>query len=377
MNQPPAGSAKRSLGLLGERERGLEPGLLERRLVQRDEAVDEIGVVFEIRVQLRRRTDQRRPQQPAVGLAHLCQQPASGGSRRVQVRRLVEARPAIAIAPIMRPFHAVRIFSSRPGLMRVSRTSSSRRFQPSMRSRLGDRQLQQGGILFVGAAAVQDAHAFPVAAVGDVEDAAEKVRVPFSERRLDLGGGPDEELPLLAFAVGVLRAEEGAGRARHLAEDVVERLLGDFAIERVAGDLKCLDIGGNEKGVVVEHLLEVRDEPAGVGAVAMEAAAELVVHAAAGHQVERVRGHPSASRRRATVMRRSSRSCRLEGNFGAAAGRPGLVEEARGADGLADRARRPAVRRFGRRARLQLRATARTSASAARPTRPASARSVP
>ena len=46
-----------------------------------------------------------------------------------------------------------------------------------------------------------------------------------------------------------------------------------------------------EQRVVVQHLLEVRHQPVRVGAVAGEAAAELVVDAAIGHGVQRARHH--------------------------------------------------------------------------------------
>ena len=52
-----------------------------------------------------------------------------------------------------------------------------------------------------------------------------------------------------------------------------------------------MQVRGREQGVVVEHLLEVRDEPDRVDGVAVEAAAELVVDAARGHPVERRRRH--------------------------------------------------------------------------------------
>ncbi len=45
-------------------------------------------------------------------------------------------------------------------------------------------------------------------------------------------------------------------------------------------------VDAGELGVVVEHLLEVRDEPDRVGRVAVEAAAELVVDPAVGHRIE-------------------------------------------------------------------------------------------
>jgi hypothetical protein len=47
-----------------------------------------------------------------------------------------------------------------------------------------------------------------------------------------------------------------------------------------------MEIRGREQRVVVEHLLEVRDEPGLVHRVAVEASAEDVVHPAGGHPVQ-------------------------------------------------------------------------------------------
>ena len=58
---------------------------------------------------------------------------------------------------------------------------------------------------------------------------------------------------------------------------------------RAAGGQPAVEVGRDEQGVVVEHLLEVRDEPHGVHAVAVEPAADLVVHPAERHSVERGR----------------------------------------------------------------------------------------
>ena len=62
-------------------------------------------------------------------------------------------------------------------------------------------------------------------------------------------------------------------------------------------DLPRVHVEAEQERVVVEHLLEVRDEPSLVGRVAVEPAAELVVHAAAGHPVERRRDELERVRR--------------------------------------------------------------------------------
>ena len=66
------------------------------------------------------------------------------------------------------------------------------------------------------------------------------------------------------------------------------------------------------KRVVVQHLLEVRDQPAGVHGVAREAAAHLVVHAAAGHGAQGVEAHPPSRPGPA-----GTRSVEAGGNLGA------------------------------------------------------------
>src|SRR5205085_10799872 len=46
-----------------------------------------------------------------------------------------------------------------------------------------------------------------------------------------------------------------------------------------------------EERVVIEHLLEVRDEPARIGRVPMEAAAHVIVYPSCGHSNERLVRH--------------------------------------------------------------------------------------
>ena len=55
-----------------------------------------------------------------------------------------------------------------------------------------------------------------------------------------------------------------------------------------------MQVRRREQRVVVQHLLEVRHEPAVVDRVAVEAAAEQVVHPAGGHPVERLDDHRAA-----------------------------------------------------------------------------------
>ena len=76
-----------------------------------------------------------------------------------------------------------------------------------------------------------------------------------------------------------------------LAHQVVERRGGDLGVAGSSRRLERLEVGAREQGVVVQHLLEVRDEPDRVDRVAVEAAGELVVDASGCHAVERQLGH--------------------------------------------------------------------------------------
>jgi hypothetical protein len=112
------------------------------------------------------------------------------------------------------------------------------------------------------------------------------------EHRADLVGRPDEELALMALGVRVLRGVEATGRIGHLAQDVVERLLAHTAALGVAERLPGMQIERSELRVVVKHFLEVRHQPQAIDRIAREAAAQLVVDAAARHLHQRRVHHP-------------------------------------------------------------------------------------
>jgi hypothetical protein len=102
---------------------------------------------------------------------------------------------------------------------------------------------------------------------------------------------PDEEPALDALGVGVLGGEEAAVGVAQLAQQVVRGAGGDLPVAGAAGELPGVQVDGHQLRVVVQHLLEVGHQPAPVGGVAVEAAAELVEDAAGGHPVQRERGH--------------------------------------------------------------------------------------
>ena len=123
--------------------------------------------------------------------------------------------------------------------------------------------------------------------VTHVEQPAGKRRVGRAYNRRNLLGPPDEELPLLALRVGILRSVEATIPRRHLpVEPAHHAARRDLQLRQRVGP-QHLRNEAQQQPVVVEHLLKVGHLPPTVDGVAMEAAAELVVDAACGHPLGR------------------------------------------------------------------------------------------
>ena len=130
------------------------------------------------------------------------------------------------------------------------------------------------------AQAVEDGVAFPVAGFGDVVGLRRTLaRRPRPAPRRSRPA-PDVELALLALGVGIERGGEASALGDHLAQQPADRLVDAARVELVAGLAVGLAHEIDQQRVVVEHLLEVRGEPALVDRVAREAAAQVVVDAA-------------------------------------------------------------------------------------------------
>jgi hypothetical protein len=99
--------------------------------------------------------------------------------------------------------------------------------------------------------------------------------------------GPRVRQPLDSVCIGVLGGGEPAFGQRKIAEQVLARVRGHAPVALLARHDPRVEVGRDEQRVVVEHLLEVRHEPALVDRVPVEAAADEVVHPARRHRVER------------------------------------------------------------------------------------------
>ena len=127
--------------------------------------------------------------------------------------------------------------------------------------------------------------AFEIAAGRYVVMRAKKSASARAEQLVDLGERPDIEFAFLAFGIRIEgRGERALGVVISRASQA-DGFLRALAEERLAG----ADIGEREQfeklRIVVEHLLEMRHQPALIDGIAREAAAEMIVDAAFAHVV--------------------------------------------------------------------------------------------
>ncbi len=102
---------------------------------------------------------------------------------------------------------------------------------------------------------------------------------------------PQVELSFPAFAVRVLCREEQAILRDHVSQNILQYLLGRFFIEGVFRSQEGLGIDDCQECLVVEHLLEVRNEPLCVSGIPVEPKAHLVVDSPHAHGIESFRRH--------------------------------------------------------------------------------------
>src|SRR5579883_435514 len=134
--------------------------------------------------------------------------------------------------------------------------------------------------------AIENAVPFPIAARRHIVDFFE-AWCALAKETVDLRLGPDVELAFLMFAVGIEAAGEVAFGRQHLACDPIDRLGDTHGVETAVGLLPDERQKIHELGIVVEHLFEMRHEPARVDAVTRIAAADVIIDAALRDMIER------------------------------------------------------------------------------------------
>ena len=113
----------------------------------------------------------------------------------------------------------------------------------------------------------------PVAMLGNVVMGAEDACVGRAKRLLNFPAGPDIELALLPLAVGVLAGIVGtvwtSQIAHHVVADTASPIREESLPSGILGSLPSLDQCGGHEGLVVKHLLEMRNEPVRIGGIPM------------------------------------------------------------------------------------------------------------
>src|ERR1700716_53204 len=112
-----------------------------------------------------------------------------------------------------------------------------------------------------------------------------------AERGTYLAAIPRVELALVTLRVGIEARVVAALGGLHLAHRPRGGLERHARIERIAAGERRLRVGRQQRAVVVQHLLEVRDHPGLIDRVTAEAASQLIVDPAFGHAAQRERRH--------------------------------------------------------------------------------------
>ena len=138
---------------------------------------------------------------------------------------------------------------------------------------------------------MQDIFFFEVSLLADIVDAAENFTGLCAEEPVNFIGSPDEEFPFLALAIGILSRVKPASGLKHLAQQIVRGFFDHRFKKRLAGDRVRVRIDAEKLGIIIEHLLKVGHQPFRVHRIAMKAAAEMIIDAAASHLGERMNDH--------------------------------------------------------------------------------------
>ncbi len=77
----------------------------------------------------------------------------------------------------------------------------------------------------------------------------------------------------------------------HVPPEVIQNPSCHLSKRPVPSQGKCIQVSAGQLGIVVQHLLEMGDVPVLVNAVSMEAAADLIIHAASRHLLQSECGH--------------------------------------------------------------------------------------
>src|SRR6185369_16266505 len=124
---------------------------------------------------------------------------------------------------------------------------------------------------------IQNIFLFKVTFFRNVVIEIENSAVAFAENFYDFRRSPDKKPPFDALAVCILRRIKTATRIKHFPPDVFESFSCCPPKEFILGDLIKMQVDADQLSVVVEHLLEMRNETDRIYRITVEAAAELII----------------------------------------------------------------------------------------------------
>jgi hypothetical protein len=273
--------------LVGQPRGGVEEAHLAGRFEQRYQRLEQEGMVLQVGVDLGPAVVVGA-QQPAALRTQVSQHELGAGDGRLDIARLRQRRTGLGQGGDHQ-----RVPARQP-LVIESRAHAAFAYLQQACPDAGPRGLVRGP----GSAAVLQ-HVQARLRIVRVDEVPLLACPEPLDRRLgvllqdisELGHRPDVEAPLGALGVGVERCVEAALRAAHLAQCPLERVRTDLAQGRLVEGLRAVEVRAGQQRVVVEHLLEVRDRPRLVHAVAREATADLVVYASGRHRAQRRERH--------------------------------------------------------------------------------------
>src|SRR4029077_16689320 len=128
--------------------------------------------------------------------------------------------------------------------------------------------------------------------------AAENPRVFRAEHLNDFLPAPDIISSFGVFratmsnqTVSIFRREKAALGMRHVPQQILEHLAGDFGEKFVASELPRLEKRNRQLRLVIEHLLKMRHMPKLIDRIPVKSSTEMIAHAASSHSAQRKQRH--------------------------------------------------------------------------------------
>ena len=91
--------------------------------------------------------------------------------------------------------------------------------------------------------------------------------------------------------VGVFRRIESSLRRGHIPQNVFQCFARNGCKKFIVSELICIEVRIDQLCLVIQHLFKMWNAPLSINGIAVESAAEMVIHSAACHRHQRCQGH--------------------------------------------------------------------------------------